>query len=71
MTNEEMTMLHQKFHDGVRMMIEKLGEVAENKKSWNWDEMSKAADIMKDLAETHKNIAKAHCLYTEHSEERF
>lgn len=71
MTNEEMHELHKKFHDGVRMMIEKLGEVAEDKKSWSWEEMCKAADIMKDLAETHKNIAKAHCLYTEHSEERF
>ena len=71
MTQEELAKLHKKFHDGVEMMIDKLGEIAEGKTSWSWDEMGKAADIMKDLAETHKNIAKAHCLYTEHSEERF
>lgn len=71
MTREEMDALHKKFHDGVEMMVDKLGDIAEKKTSWSWDEMSQAADIMKDLSETHKNIAKAHCLYTEHSVERF
>lgn len=69
MTTEERTKLYNDFHSGVRMMMDKIEKVAKDKSSWTLAEMGDLADIMKDLAMTEKGIAKAHCIYSEHTEE--
>ena len=69
MTSEERRKLYCDFHDGVRMMMDKLEKVAKTKDAWSLSEMGELADIMKDLAMTEKYIAKAHYIYSEHSEE--
>lgn len=35
------------------------------------DELFKVADIIKDLSETRKNLAKEHYLLSEHSDKKF
>ena len=53
------------------MMMDKIEKVAKAKSSWTLAEMGDLADIMKDLAMTEKGIAKAHCIYSEHTEEMY
>ena len=71
MTNEERKNLYERFHSGVRMMIDKVEKVSREKDSWTLMEMYQMADIMKDMSETEKNIAKAHMLYCENPEETY
>ena len=71
MTSEERMKLYNDFHSGVRMMMDKITEVAKKKESWTLCEMGQLADIMKDLAMTEKGIAKAHYMYTEKSDESY
>lgn len=69
MTNEERTKLYSDFHSGVRMMMDKIEKISREKDAWTLSEMGCLADIMKDMAETEKSIAKAHHYYSEYSEE--
>lgn len=69
MTSAERTKLYSDFHDGVRMLMDKLEKAARSKEMWSLSEMGELSDIMKDLAMTEKYIAKAHWIYSEHSEE--
>lgn len=69
MTSEERKKLYDDFHSGVRMMMDKMEKVVRSKDAWSLSEMGCLADIMKDLAMTEKYVAKAHYIYSEHSEE--
>jgi succinylglutamate desuccinylase len=69
MTTDERKKLYDDFHSGVRMMMDKIEKISRAKDSWSLSEMGCLADIMKDLAMTEKNIAKAHKYYSEHTEE--
>ena len=71
MTNEERKKLYDDFHSGVRMMMDKITDIARKKESWTLCEMGQMADMMKDLAMTEKGIAKAHHLYAEKSDESY
>ena len=69
MNTEERRKLYSDFHSGVRMMMDKLEKAVKTKDMWSLSEMGELADIMKDLALTEKGIAKAHHVYSEHSDE--
>lgn len=69
MTYEERYKLYCDFHSGVRMMMDKVEKVAREKSSWSLSDLSEMSDIMKDLASSEKDIAKANHYYSEHSEE--
>lgn len=71
MTTEERKMLYDRFHSGALMMTERLERICKEKATWTFSEMSYVADIMKDMSEVEKNIAKAHMYYCEHTEETF
>jgi hypothetical protein len=71
MTAEEKQELCNRLTSGMLMITEKLTEIGKAKSGWTLDEMGKVSDIIKDVSETHKNLAKAHHLYAEHSEERY
>lgn len=71
MTNEERHELYCDFHDGVRMIMDKVEKMAREKSTLTFVEISNIADIMKDLAVTEKSIAKAHYYYAEKSDERY
>lgn len=69
MTSEERKTLYDRFHSGVRMFMDKIEKIAKEKDSWSLSEMYQVSDIMKDMAETEKCIAKANYMYSEHTEE--
>lgn len=71
MTSEERKNLYDRFHSGVKMFMDKIEKISREKESWALSEMYQVADIMKDMAETEKAIAKAHCIYSEHTEEMY
>lgn len=71
MTTEERKMLYDRFHSGVRMFLDKIEKISREKDTWTLSEMSYVADIMKDMSEVEKNIAKAYMYYCEHTEETF
>lgn len=71
MTSEERMKLYNDFHSGVRMMMDKVTEICKKKESWKLYEIFMMADIMKDMADTEKSIVKAHCMYTEKSDESY
>lgn len=71
MTNAEKMKMHDDFHSGVRMMLEKMEKMGREKPGWSLCEMGQLADIMKDLSMVEKNLAKAHYYSMEHSEETF
>lgn len=62
MTNEEKMKLHDDMRKGSQMLVERLEKVAREKSSFSWQELMYMADIIKDLSEAEKNLAKA-CHY--------
>jgi hypothetical protein len=53
------------------MFMDRVEKVCREKDSWTLMEMYQMADIMKDMAETEKNVAKAHAIYCENTEESY
>lgn len=56
---------------GMRMMLQKMQDVATMKQGLTMCEISQMADIVKDVSEAYKNYAKANLLLSEHSTETF
>lgn len=56
---------------GVQMVLDKAEKVGREKKDWTIDELYKMSDIMKDSAESLKDLAKMHYYLSEHSDERY
>lgn len=71
MTNEERKNLYERLHSGVRIMTDKVEKISREKDSWSIMELYQLADIMKDMSEVEKNLAKAHALYCENTEETY
>ena len=69
MTGEERHKLYCDFHSGVRMMMDKVEKMSREKDGLSLTEMSAISDIMKDMAMTEKDIAKAHYYYSERPDE--
>ena len=63
--------LCEKVEHAAHTIIEKADTIYKTKPAWSVDELGKFADIVKDVSEIHKNVAKAHYLLTEHSMERY
>ena len=71
MTNEEIRELEDQYHSTTKGIMNKVTEICKTKKSWSLVELGEIADIIKDLSETHKNIAKIYYLMSEKSLETF
>lgn len=54
-------------HQSIEMILEKSEKIGVEKKEWSLDELYKASDIVKDMAEALKDLSKA----SEHSMERY
>ncbi|MBR6515426.1 MAG: hypothetical protein IKT40_01075 [Bacilli bacterium] len=61
----------EKLEHAAHTILEKADTIYKTKPTWSIDELGEFADIIKDVSEMHKNVAKAHYLLTEHSMERF
>ena len=44
---------------GMEMVLEKSEEICRDKRDWSMDELGKASDIVKDMAEAYKDLAKS------------
>lgn len=71
MTSEDKSKIMSSLVSGMSMLVDKLETVGRSKSEWTMSEMGCIADIMKDISETYKNIAKAHSLYSVHDDERY
>lgn len=68
MTPEEMTETLKK---GFQMVVEHAQALGQSKDKWSAEELMMMSDLVKDMSEVHKNIAKAHHCYAEHSVEKY
>lgn len=71
MTNEEIKELEEHYHSTTKGIMNKVTEICKTKKSWSLVEIGEISDIIKDLSETHKNIAKIYYLMSEKSLETY
>lgn len=71
MTSEERHKMYCDIHSGVRMMMDKVEKIAREKPSWSLSDLGEMSDILKDLASSEKDIAKASYYYSEHSDETY
>ncbi len=56
---------------GAEMLVEKLSTIARSKDKWTMEEMGCMADILKDVSESYKNVAKAEMIFSSHSPEKY
>lgn len=56
---------------GIEMILEKSEKISREKREWSLDEVYKASDIVKDMAEALKDLSKMHYYLSEHSMEKF
>lgn len=56
---------------GIEMILEKSEKISREKREWSLDEVYKASDIIKDMAEALKDLSKMHYYLSEHSMEKF
>lgn len=66
-----MKVLKERVCVGIETILEKSEKIGREKKEWTIDELSEAADIVKDMAEALKDIAEMHYYLSEHSVERY
>ena len=59
MTHEEIKQMRCDMHKGVKMFNQELEDIARGKKEFSWEEMMNMSDILKDMSEVEKNLAKA------------
>lgn len=57
--------------NAVDMLTDKIANMVSSKKELNIDEIGCISDIVKDTAETYKNVAKAHAIYATHAPEKY
>lgn len=56
---------------GIEMVLEKSEKIGREKKDRTINELYKIADIVKDCAESLKDLSKMHYYLSEHSDERY
>lgn len=66
-----MKILKERVCSGIEMILEKSEKIGREKKEWSLQELSEASDIIKDMAESLKNLAKMHHYLSEHSMEKY
>lgn len=71
MTSAEHEEIKEGLTSGMRMMLQKMQDVARAKPGLTMCEISQMADALKDISESYKNFAKANLLLEEHSSETF
>lgn len=54
--------LHNDMRKGSQMLVERIEKIAKEQDKFSWQELMYMADIIKDLFEAEKNLAKA-CHY--------
>lgn len=63
--------LEKRVYSGVDILLEKAEKIAKTESEMTLEELGEMTDIFKDISEVHKNMAKAHACYSEHSIKRY
>lgn len=71
MTHEEIHTLKEQYCTTSTGIMNKVTDICKTKKSWTIVELGEITDIVKDLSEIHKNIAKIYHLMSEKSTETY
>lgn len=71
MTHEEIQEIKDHYSLTTKGIMNKVTDICKTKKSWTLVELGEIADIIKDLSEVHKNIAKVYHYMSEKSHETF
>ena len=66
-----MKQLKDRVCSSIEMILEKAEKIGREKKEWTIDEVYKASDIVKDMAEALKDLSKMHYYLSEHTDERY
>lgn len=66
-----MKQLKDRVCSGIEMILEKSEKIGREKKDWTIDEVYKMSDIVKDMAESLKDLSKMHYYLSEHADERY
>lgn len=66
MTHEERTAFRMKLEHKAKSLMDRLEKACAENTPITWQEMMWASDIMKDLSEVEKNLAKVHHYESEH-----
>ena len=66
-----MKQLKDRVCSGIEMILEKSEKIGREKKDWTIDEVYKMSDIVKDMAESLKELSKMHYYLSEHADERY
>ena len=61
----------EKIDNAAHVVLEKADTIYKTKSGWSVDELGKFVDIIKDVSEIHKNIAKTHYMLSEKSIEKY
>lgn len=65
MTHEEIHKASEDLHKGIQMVLEKVEKVSKDIGEMDLCDIGRVSDIIKDLAESHKNIVKVHWMLSE------
>lgn len=65
MTHEEINQASEDMHKGIQMMLEKVEKVSRDLGEMDLCDLGRVSDMIKDLAEAHKNIVKVHWMLSE------
>lgn len=71
MTYAEFCEIKNRIYRGLTMVVEKGEIIGREKKEYSLQELGEMSDIVKDSAESLKDIAKAHYYMQEHSIEKY
>ena len=59
MSKEEINLMREAMHKGVKMLIEEMEKYARENKSVSWEAMMNMSDILKDMSKSEKNLMRA------------
>lgn len=59
MSKEEINLMREAMHKGVKMLVEEMEKYARENKSVSWEAMMNMSDILKDMSKVEKNLAEA------------
>lgn len=58
MPKEEINLMREAMHKGVKMLVEEMEKYARENKSVSWEAMMNMSDILKDMSKVERNLAE-------------
>lgn len=71
MHNEEFVKICDELYSSSEILLDKINSIYKSKSTWTIDELGKITDMVKDISECYKNLAKVHKIIAENPIERY